>query len=293
MNFIRVAFLLFFAFVSIRCGTPYGVWHKVERGQTLYRISKTYGVPMEKIMKHNPHIKDPTLIIAGDKLFIPGASEVKKIPPPEQPPKEIASTEPIYGTSKIEEFTVEKPKDASISSAEDKKSRETVSPAKRQDARVSNEQSKEAVAPVEKQETKIPKEQPKDFWEKKDLRFVWPVKGQIISSFGEKRGERVHRGIDISAPQGTDIYAAESGQVIFSGKISGYGKVIVIEHPSGFITVYAHNSKNDVNAGDWVKRGDKIGEVGDTGRASVPHLHFEIRVNNTPIDPLKYLPKGG
>lgn len=262
MKFIRVAFILIFAMALVRCGTPYGVWHKVERGQTLYRISKTYGVPMEKIMKHNPQIKDPTLIIAGDKLFIPGASEVKKIPPPEQPPSGLNGSEPIYGTNKIEESPVESKK------------------------------QEESVAPVEKGDVKIPKEQ-KDFWAKGDLHFIWPVKGQVASSFGEKRGERVHKGIDISAPVGTSIFAAESGQVIFSGKISGYGKVIVIEHPSGFVTVYAHNSKNIVDAGSWVKRGDMIGEVGDTGRASAPHLHFEIRVNNSPVDPLKYLPKGG
>jgi len=261
----KLALFIVLIFIFCCCGTPYGVWHRVKRGETLYRISRAYGVPMEKIMKHNPQITDPTLIIAGDKLFIPGATEAKSIPPPEQPPDGFAqansqsngSSSNRFGT--IEESPVEKKK------------------------------SGEFIAPVEKQGKKAPK----DFWEKRDLGFAWPTKGKITSTFGDQRDGRAHRGIDIAAPMGTPIFAAESGQTIFSGKISGYGKVIVIEHPSGYVSVYAHNSKNLVEAGSWVKRGDQIAEVGDTGRASGPHLHFEIRVNNSPVDPLKYLPKGG
>ena len=253
MKPLKVAFVVLVVSCLYQCGTPYGVWHPVKRGDTLYRISRTYNVPIERIMKHNPQITDPTLIIAGDKLFIPGASEVKKTVPPEQPPSGVASSGYKGQRSKA------------------------------------SDGGKSHSIPSEN----VPAERSKDFWDSKDLEFVWPARGQVTSRFAERRGGRTHRGIDIAAPEGAPIKATESGQVIYSGKISGYGKVIVIEHPSKFVSVYAHNRKNYVKAGEWVKKGDKIAEVGKTGRASGPHLHFDIRVNNTPVDPLKYLSGGG
>ena len=269
MRFTKTLAVALFVVVlcACGCGTPYGVWHTVRRGETLYRIARTYNVPMKKIIKHNPQIKDPTLIYAGDKLFIPGASEVKTVPPPEQPPASVVSQASV----------AEGAKSGGGSSA----------------AQQNRGGGTQRAVPPKKQEVKIPRERTKDFWKRKDLNFVWPVRGQTTARFGEKRGSRSHRGIDIAAPEGTPIFAAESGQVIFSGKISGYGKVIVIQHPSGFATVYAHNRKNLVRAGQWVRRGEKIAEVGKTGRASGPHVHFEIRLNNVPVDPLKYLKSRG
>jgi murein DD-endopeptidase MepM/ murein hydrolase activator NlpD len=122
--------------------------------------------------------------------------------------------------------------------------------------------------------------------------FIWPIKQGIISSYFGLRKRKFHDGIDIKAPKGTHIYAAKSGRVLYSAKkIKGYGNMIVIQHPDYTVTVYAHNSKNLVKTGDFVNQGDLIGHVGRTGRATGPHLHFEIRKGVKPVDPLLYLSK--
>ncbi len=123
--------------------------------------------------------------------------------------------------------------------------------------------------------------------------FVWPLgeKGRITSRFksGSKKN-RPHEGIDISAPQGTPVHAAAAGLVMYSGrKIKGYGNLILIKHPNDMVTVYAHNRKNLVREGRRVRQNEIIAEVGQTGRATGSHLHFEIRLGETPVDPLQFL----
>lgn len=123
--------------------------------------------------------------------------------------------------------------------------------------------------------------------------FVWPVKAGVVSSkYGQRTRRHFHEGIDIRVNRGTPIYAAKNGKVIYSSRrIHGYGNMVVIQHPNGFATVYAHNKKNLVRVGDLVEQGDLIGYVGATGRATGPHLHFEVRHGEISEDPLTYLPK--
>ena len=121
--------------------------------------------------------------------------------------------------------------------------------------------------------------------------FIWPVDGVLTSKFGIRGGRR-HDGIDIGAPEGTEIRAAADGTVLYSGdQQTGYGNLIIISHTNNMITVYAHNQKNLVKEKDKVKRGQVIGKVGRTGRATGPHLHFEIRKRTKPRNPLFFLPK--
>ena len=113
--------------------------------------------------------------------------------------------------------------------------------------------------------------------------------GVISSGFGARDG-RVHAGIDIAAPLGTAIHAAAGGQVLYAGDgMHGYGNVILVQHGDGFLTVYAHNEENLVRAGDRVEKGQIIGRVGETGNASGPHLHFELRFADAPVSPLHYV----
>jgi murein DD-endopeptidase MepM/ murein hydrolase activator NlpD len=122
------------------------------------------------------------------------------------------------------------------------------------------------------------------------LRFEWPVLGTTTSAYGERRG-RPHDGIDVGAPRGTTIHAAEAGKVVYAGdELGAYGRVVVIKHLGSWATVYAHNDANLVEEGDFVERGDPIARVGRTGNATAPHLHFEIRRSNRPRDPLACLP---
>lgn len=123
--------------------------------------------------------------------------------------------------------------------------------------------------------------------------FIWPVPSskRMTSFFGMRHG-RHHDGIDIAAPVGTHILAANSGVVVYSGRrISGYGKMIIIKHENNIYSVYAHARKMYVSKGEKVDRGQVIAQVGMTGRTSGPHLHFEVRVGDDPKNPLKFLPK--
>jgi murein DD-endopeptidase MepM/ murein hydrolase activator NlpD len=119
--------------------------------------------------------------------------------------------------------------------------------------------------------------------------FAWPVDGRIISPFGRRYGGW-HAGMDIKAEIGTPILAAGPGVVITSGQERDYGRIIRIEHDNSFVTIYAHNLENLVEVGDRVSGGTIIGTVGRSGRASTPHLHFEVRYESIVYDPLHMLP---
>lgn len=120
--------------------------------------------------------------------------------------------------------------------------------------------------------------------------FAWPVDGGTITSgFGE-RGHSFHDGIDISAPVGTPVRAAQDGDVIYSDVLRGYGNVIIVRHGQGYATVYAHNHANRAHEGEHVRRGDVIGSVGDSGRTTGANLHFEVRKDNVARNPLYFLP---
>lgn len=120
-------------------------------------------------------------------------------------------------------------------------------------------------------------------------RFRWPVQGSVISGFGMRNGNR-HDGVDIKASSGTPIHAAADGDVVFSGNLRGYGNLIIIRHEDRYYTTYGHNSKNMVSVGKHVKEGDLIALVGATGRATGPHLHFEVRLGATSRNPLFFMP---
>jgi murein DD-endopeptidase MepM/ murein hydrolase activator NlpD len=197
-----------------------GVYHVVERHQTLYRICKTYGVNLKEVSSFN-RISDPSNIQTGQRIFIPGVKKVLKVE--------------IYIDDVVEE---------------------------------------------QGEKTKIVY---------KKLDFIWPVEGKIKDVF-EEAEDRRHQGIDISSPLGTPIRASHAGMVIYSNStIKGYGNLIILRHSEEYVTVYAHNQMNLVEEGTWVEKGQIIGKVGRTGRASGPHLHFEIRKSNKALDPMLFL----
>jgi murein DD-endopeptidase MepM/ murein hydrolase activator NlpD len=118
--------------------------------------------------------------------------------------------------------------------------------------------------------------------------LIWPVQGPLTSPFGWRWG-RMHQGIDIGVPYGTPIHAAAGGVVIYCGWEEGYGNFVVIDHGGNLATAYGHQSSIAVACGQQVNQGDVIGYVGCTGHCFGPHLHFEVRVNGEPVDPLGYL----
>lgn len=123
---------------------------------------------------------------------------------------------------------------------------------------------------------------------------IWPTRGWVTSDFGQRMdpytADRVmHAGMDIAAPHGKEVSAPSDGTVVFAGLEGGYGNVIVIDHGYGIKTRYGHLSKVLVKAGDHVKRGSPIANVGNTGRSTGPHLHYEVRVNGIPQNPRKFI----
>ena len=194
-----------------------GVYHVVEKDQTLWRISRAYSVDLETVQWIND-IEDVTTIPVGKKLFIPGVETVLHV-------------EPYRPGERV---------------------------------------------PVEKAQT---------------VAISWPLTADPSSGFGPRSG-RKHEGLDLPAPKGTSIRAAADGHVAYSGQgMRGYGKVVVIKHSADLSTVYAHNSANLVRMGDPVKKGQVIARVGETGWATGPHVHFEVRKRGVPKNPLMYLPE--
>lgn len=121
--------------------------------------------------------------------------------------------------------------------------------------------------------------------------LIWPLDGPITSYFGP-RGDEFHTGLDIDGETGDPVAAAASGRVVWSGWMDGYGNAVVIDHGGGLATLYGHLSALSVRAGDAVDQGDEVGLVGCTGSCTGSHLHFEVRIDGTPVDPLPYLPGG-
>jgi len=123
-----------------------------------------------------------------------------------------------------------------------------------------------------------------------DGRIKWPAMGVLSSGFG-MRGGRFHGGIDLSGERGTPIVAADGGVVLMSGRgPDGYGKAVMLDHGNGLMTLYAHNERNVVRQGERVRRGQVVAFMGDTGRASGTHVHFEVFQHGQRVDPLRWLP---
>ena len=131
-------------------------------------------------------------------------------------------------------------------------------------------------------------------WQKNIVPSMWPVNGRLLSRFGERQdpfsgdGE-IHTGVDISAVMGTQVHAAADGVVSHAEYSSGYGKMVIIDHGNGMHTWYAHLSRFEVIPGQEIRRGEVLGYSGATGRVTTPHLHFEVRLGGSPVNPMPYL----
>ena len=122
-------------------------------------------------------------------------------------------------------------------------------------------------------------------------RFEWPVQGKVLAGYGPKAGGQKNDGIDIQAEKGAAVKAADSGTVVYAGsEVRGMGNLLLVSHPSGYITAYAHNESLLVKKGDTVKKGQTIARVGNSGGTPDPQLHFEVRRGNKTIDPATVLP---
>lgn len=228
-----------------------GTYHEVKQGQTLWSIARAYGVSVQTLARVNK-ISDTTTLYTGQKLYVPGATQQR----------EIASRCPC-GTETA------KPSMSSKSLAEILHPPERLSVTKT--TPISASISKEVIL--------------------ERLSFIWPVLGEVVRGFTQDAARR-HDGIDIVAPRGSLIQAAADGEVIFSDLgPGGYGRIVILQHQVDVVTIYAHNQTNLVQRGQHVRQGEPIATVGQSGRATGNHLHFEVRYKAVPISPYKLLPR--
>lgn len=263
--------------------------HVVQKGETLFAIARKYGVAPTDLVKLNPFLNKRPLYI-GDRLNVRSQSapaEIVKKNEKGLPENESSSPDNGWKRKRVVKYRVKKytvKKGDSLSAIARKHNKSLADLLRLNDMKKSEVIHPNQVLLVEKIEIT-------ENFRYRNL-FVWPVDGRVSSGFGRRRNPFVpgvyhfHKGIDLSAVIGTPFRAARDGLVVFSGRMHGYGNVIFIRHKDGYITVYGHNKLNLVKNGDIVRQGQTIGEVGRTGIATGPHLHFEVRKMDEIINPL-------
>jgi murein DD-endopeptidase MepM/ murein hydrolase activator NlpD len=232
--------------------------HVIESGESLYTIARRYNVTAQAIVQANG-MSSPDKIFVGQKIIIPG---LKANTPA---PTKVASIAPQAVTPSAPAAQQSQP-----AASGSNKTAAIANP-----ALVDPEQSKTQPVPAKVEPVMSGAD-----------KFRWPISGKVITDFAASKGT----GINIEAPDGAAVRAAENGQVIYTGSgVEGYGNLILIRHPNGYVSAYAHLKSIGVNKGDNVTRGDNIGQAGTTGSVSRPQLHFELRKGATPVDPIPLL----
>jgi len=241
--------------------SPKTSMHRVESGETLFSLGRSYGVHPYKIADLNSLSHNASLTV-GQKIRIPGGKTAERIEsedvkvPAEEPSERYAEE------NSDQKQNFESDSDIAYAPPEDESS---------------------APAGGEEQSEEQPAEETINS-------FRWPVKGRVISKFGSKPGGARNEGINIAVPEGTSVRAADGGVVAYAGnELKGYGNLVLIRHDGGWVTAYAHTRQLLVKRGDTVRRGDVIAKAGQTGSVESPQLHFELRKGATAVDPLKYL----
>lgn len=239
--------------------------HYVNRGDTLHSIARQHHIPVAELARAN-NLDQSARLSLGMKLVVPGAKTAMAAPAPvAQPvaagPVAVAAA-PAVAAPKV------------VVSALPQQSARLVQPT------ATVEQPAVAETPAAK-----PAETTSAL-----PTFRWPVRGKVITAYGSKTNGKVNDGINVAVPEGTPVKAAEDGVVAYSGnELKGYGNLVLVRHSNGYVTAYAHASEILVKRGDTIKRGQVIAKSGQTGEASSPQLHFEIRKGSSPVDPLQFL----
>lgn len=244
----------YYLIVGQRIILPRGQEHVVSKGDTLFALSRTYKVNMYDLARANT-IKPPYTIFVGQKLRLPGT--VTMVATTAQPTTAIATSPSTATTTEA----------APTMQASTQTAAQTVT--------------------VRKTNTAVPSPPPST-----GKGFVWPVQGRVLSHFGAKEKGLHNDGINIAAPEGSPVQAAENGVVAYAGnELRGFGNLLLIKHANGYVTAYAHNATLLVQRGDRIKKGQPIATVGSTGNVNKPQLHFELRKGKKAIDPRSVMPK--
>jgi len=232
--------------------------HTIASGESLYTIARRYDVSATDIIAAN-NITAPDRIRVGQALVIPGRPDLLA----QRSQTQQVAALPDAGTLTTPSGTpVTQPAPVA----------QTPAPAPEAPTQVANAQPQQPTPAATASVTSD--------------KFRWPLSGRVITDFAASRGT----GINIEAPEGTSVRAAENGEVIYVGNaVEGYGNLVLVKHDNGFVSAYAHLNTIGVVKGDKVSRGDAIGTVGMTGSVTRPQLHFELRKGATPVDPMPML----
>jgi lipoprotein NlpD len=268
--------------------TPDG-YYRVRRGDNLNAIAFKFGLDWREIARLNG-ISAPYLIYPDQVLQLtPAARRVAAAAPSESPPGDSSSTQISAATAPASTTTRALEGPGSNSSTLNQPLGQPPSSPAPESAPIAKP---DTVAPAETQATagtqapagssySIPAGDPG--------RWLWPTEGRVLSSF--RTNDPARKGIDIGGRSGQPVLASAAGQVVYSGSgLIGYGELIIIKHSDRMLSAYAHNSKRMVNEGQQVTAGSQIAAMGSNDRNQAV-LHFEIRLNGSPVDPLKYLPQ--
>ncbi|MDD4569230.1 MAG: peptidoglycan DD-metalloendopeptidase family protein [Tepidanaerobacteraceae bacterium] len=260
--------------------------YEVVQGDSLWSISRKENIPLDDLIKANPQLKSENELALGDILNLNEVKPLLNI----LLVKKVTYEEAIpYKTEVVKDNSLwtwdQKVKQPGESGSKEVASEVSFKNGVKVSQTVLGEKViKEPVTRVVARGTKA------EVAFRGSGRFLWPTVGQITSPFG-RRGREFHTGIDIDQSKGAPVRASNAGTVTFAGWRGGYGNLVIINHGGGFETYYAHNSSISVSVGQQVEKSQQIAKVGSTGRSSGPHVHFEIRVNGSPVNPLDYLNK--
>ena len=260
---------------------------KVEKGDTLYSISRAYAVPVNDLAVMN-NLSAPFALRVGDSLRVPDLAErvpVKKDVAPKVEPVKVQPKTNVKKETKSQAKTENKTKSETktkpVQKTTEKTNQKKVAETKKT---IDKKTTEKKVAPAKTETPKIAA--------RSSSKFSWPVRGKILSNFGAKDGGLYNDGINISAAFDSTVSAAENGVVAYAGnEVRGMGNLIIIQHSDGWMTVYAHLNSMSVRRGARVSVGQKIGTVGQTGKVTSPQLHFEIRNGTKAHNPINYLKK--
>ena len=261
VSLFRCALLLVLATHFLAsCAAPKGVYHTVQRGQTLYRIGRVYQVDVNQLARIN-RLSNRSQLKVGQRLFIPGASRAKYVPA-----TALASSRPSTASTS---------RKTGATTARKKSSPSASLPAK-----------KTVTAKTSRPSPSLSKKPPS----MTKGSFVWPAKGSVIKRFG-KNGSGSKKGIEIATRGGSAVVAAAAGKVTYSGDgIKGFGNLIILKHDHSYFTVYGFNKANLVRTGSFVSQGEKIALAGRPPGGGQSRLHFEIRQGKEAVNPIKLLP---
>lgn len=262
--------------VGQRLALPQGRRHRVISGDTLYGVAQRYDVDPYETARLNG-LKPPFLIHVDEFLLIPVGDNAPPVAPVRVSSKAVTSESlvpPAVGS------TSDSKSIAPPASRAPKNVSRTVRPEPQGAVPKVSQSASRSVIDATRQAPALPP----------GSRFIWPVEGRVITGFGARQGGLRNDGINISAPRGTPIRAADTGVVAYVGnELRGFGNLVLIKHKDGWISAYAHTERLNVRKGDKVRRGQKIASVGASGGVSRPQLHFELRRHKRAVDPRKYL----